>query len=135
MEDIDFDDRSIVVTEKGNKTRVVFFGENVKRELLYWIRHRREIMGTNDGPLFVSNRKKRISVCAVQDILKKYTAGFDKHITPHKMRSTCATNLYEETHDIYLVQNVLGHSNIANTRRYADMSEEYRRDAASIIDF
>lgn len=70
----------------------------------------------------------------IAEIIKRNTINIDKHITPHKMRSTCATNLYEKTNDIYLVQEVLGHKNIANTRRYARMSEEKKKNAADIMD-
>ena len=72
---------------------------------------------------------------AVRDLVAKYTKGItDKHITPHKLRSTCATNIYEKTGDIYLVADVLGHSNLANTRRYTAVSNEKRKQAAKAMD-
>ena len=64
-------------------------------------------------------------------MLSKYTYNIDKKITPHKLRSTAATNLYEQTGDIYLVADVLGHANIQNTRRYAKVSNGKRIDAAN----
>jgi site-specific recombinase XerD len=50
------------------------------------------------------------------------------------MRATCATKLYEQTGDIYLVQQQLGHKNIENTKRYAKVSETKMREAANILD-
>lgn len=60
---------------------------------------------------------KRISVHAVENLVKKYAKAFvpQKKITPHKLRSTFGTNLYQETGDIYLVADVLGHSDVGTT--------------------
>ena len=57
-----------------------------------------------------------------------------KHITPHKLRSTYGTTLYQETGDIYLVADVLGHKDVNTTRRhYAAQAEENRRIAAKSV--
>ena len=61
-------------------------------------------------------------------------AGIDKNITPHKMRSTCGMNLYNKTGDIYLTQNVLGHSNIKNTMIYVKATEKQQRAAVNTLD-
>ena len=53
-------------------------------------------------------------------------------MSPHKLRSTYATNLYQETEDIYLVAEALGHSDVNTTRKhYASMSDERMRQAAA----
>ena len=49
------------------------------------------------------------------------------------MRSTCATTLYEATGDIYMVKDMLGHKNIANTMKYARMSDQKRIEATNIM--
>lgn len=57
-----------------------------------------------------------------------------KHITPHKLRSTYGTELYRETGDIYLVADVLGHSDVNTTRKhYADMDEDRRRSVRNRV--
>lgn len=132
ISDINFDDNSIIVTEKGDRTREVYFGEDTKQILLSWIRKRGKIKTTD--ALFVSNRGERISYIVPSTILKKYCYGFNKKITPHKLRSTCASGLYEETGDIYLVADVLGHRNIDNTRRYAGVSVAKKKSAAEFLD-
>lgn len=135
IEDIDFNNNTISVIEKGNKHRTIIFGDNTKKILLNWIKDRNEMfedIGTD--ALFISRKRNRMSNQAVADMLKKFSEGIDKRITPHKMRSSCATNLYEQTGDIYLVADVLGHKNLANTRRYARISEERRIKAANILD-
>ena len=127
--------KTIKIVEKGNKIRTVMFSDGLKEILQDWINDRHQIVGLDKiEALFISNRKQRMSTDCVRQMLKKYTYNIDKHITPHKLRSTCATNVYNATGDIYLTANVLGHSNIANTRRYADISEERKQKAATAMD-
>ena len=135
--DIDFENKRLVVTEKGNDTKDVYFGDNTKELILEWIRARYYLLkGKQLNALFISNRRQRISSRAIEDLIQKYTEDIipNKHITPHKMRSTCATNLWKETHDIYMVANQLGHRNLANTKRYTDISEDESRKVATILD-
>ena len=134
IEDIDFDDYSISVIEKGKYKRTVFIGENTMNVIKHWMRDRQEIIGNNEGALFISQKKNRMSVRAVQDMIHSRSAGIDKHITPHKMRSTCAMSLYEKTGDIYLTAQQLGHKSISNTTKYAKATETKRREAALLLD-
>ena len=81
-------------------------------------------------------KRSRISVRAVENLVKKYsrTVTTLKKITPHKLRSTYGTQLYKETGDIYLVADVLGHSDVNTTRKhYAAMEDQRRRMAAGKI--
>lgn len=133
VEDIDFDNQTIKVIEKGNKYRVINVGDKTMDALKAWKLDRDRMITDETDAFFISNRKQRISQKAISHLIEKYTTNINKHITPHKMRSSCATNLYEQTGDIYLVQEVLGHKNIANTRRYARVSESRKIEAANII--
>ncbi len=136
IEDIDFENQKIRIVVKGNIEKDVFFSNKIKEILLDWLEDREKIMYDyyDDGALFISNQKKRISYNGVNKLLKKYTYNIDKKITPHKLRSTCATNIYNKTSDIYLTADVLGHSNIQNTKRYAMISEKREREAAELMD-
>lgn len=136
VEDVDLVNNIIRVTEKGNIRRSVMIGEKTKDLLKKWIDERKTILGDNSttDALFINKNKTRMSTVSVRVMINKETKGIDKHITPHKMRSTCATNLYETTGDIYLVQAQLGHSNIANTKRYARVSNEKKEFAAKLLD-
>ena len=81
-------------------------------------------------------QNRRITVRAVENLVKKYASNVTgvKKITPHKLRSTFGTNLYQETGDIYLVADVLGHKDVNTTRKhYAAMSEEKSHEAAKYI--
>lgn len=134
MSDIDFNNNTIKVIEKGNKGRIINVGNNTMNALKEWIQEREKFENVDTDALFISRNGSRISVTAIRGMLEVYTRNLGKHITPHKMRSSCATNLYDKTNDIYLVQEVLGHRNIANTRRYARISEEKKQKAAAILD-
>ena len=57
-----------------------------------------------------------------------------KKITPHKLRSTYGTQLYKETGDIYLVADILGHSDVNTTRKhYAALEEERKQSVKDIV--
>ena len=134
VQDINFESNYISVIEKGNKARRVFIGEKTKDILEKWIVERKQLLGDKEcDALFISKNKVRMSTESVRQMLKKETVNIDKHITPHKMRSTCATNLYNATGDIYLVQEQLAHANIANTRRYAKVSKDRMVEASNIL--
>jgi integrase/recombinase XerD len=130
------DNNKISVIEKGNKKRDIFFGNNTKESLKTWMEDRKNIIGNNTGALFISKNKTRMSRNAVSDMLKNATkeAKINKHITLHKMGSTFGRNFYEQTKDIYLTQNMMGHSNIKNTMIYVKATEEQERKAANVFD-
>lgn len=135
INDIDFNNKTIKVVEKGDVIRTVYVGDNTINIITDWIKDRRELMGDTDiDALFVTRLKRRMSPRTMEYLIKRVTTGINKNLTPHKMRATCATKLYEKTGDIYLVQQQLGHKNIENTKRYAKVSEERRIQAANILD-
>ena len=68
-------------------------------------------------------------------LISKYTEGItNKHITPHKLRASCATNLYQKTGDLLLTSKILGHENIQTTRRYAAVADESMDKATQVLD-
>ena len=90
----------------------------------------------HENALFLSMQNKRITVRAVENLVKKYASVVTslKKITPHKLRSTYGTTLYRETGDIYLVADVLGHKDVNTTRKhYAALEEDRRRQAAKAV--
>lgn len=143
--DINFEDNSFMVTRKGGNTSILYFSEEVAdalRKYLDWL-DGQIAEGTPFGKrvsdkdaLFISGKGGRITPRAVQMMVKKYakvTTPFKK-ITPHKLRSTYGTNLYHETHDIFVVADVLGHKDVNTTRKhYAAMSDEIRRDVVNKV--
>ena len=81
-------------------------------------------------------QNRRLNVKSVENLVKKYAQLVNnlKNITPHKLRSTYGTTLYQETGDIYLVADVLGHKDVNTTRKhYAAMKDAHKRKAAKTI--
>ncbi|HAP73618.1 MAG TPA: integrase [Lachnospiraceae bacterium] len=138
LNDVNFDDGGIKVHRKGGYDAIVYFGEEVEAALRAYLSQRKNITAAegSENALFLSLQNKRITVRAVEKLVKKYaqTVTTLKKITPHKLRSTYGTSLYRETGDIYLVADVLGHKDVNTTRRhYAAIEEDRRRKAANIV--
>ena len=92
---------------------VVYFGPEVEKALKKYLEVRENItpLAGHEHALFYSTQRRRIGVQAIENLVKKYAREITttKKITPHKLRSTYGTALYQETGDIYLVADVLGH--------------------------
>ncbi len=85
---------------------------------------------------FLSMQYKRINVRSVEILVKKYSKLVTplKKITPHKLRSTYGTRLYNSTGDIYIVADVLGHRDVNTTKKhYAAITEENRKRVANAV--
>ena len=138
IEDVDFKNNGIKVTRKGGNEMVVYFGPEVEKALKNYLEVRKNIIPVegHEHALFYSTQRKRIGVQAVENLVKKYARQVTttKKITPHKLRSTYGTALYQETGDIYLVADVLGHKDVNTTKKhYAAMDDARRRKAASAV--
>ena len=137
--DVDFNNNGIKVTRKGGSEMIVYFGEEVEQALKNYIEGSRRLVIPQTGherALFYSTQNRRISVGAVENLVKKYSRQVTplKKITPRKLRSTYGTTLYQETGDIYLVADVLGHKDVNTTRKhYAAQDDNRRRRAAKAV--
>lgn len=138
ISDLDFSINGFRVVRKGGAAAILYFPTEVEKALRAYLEKREQMQAQpgHEDALFLSLQKKRMDVRSVQNLVKKYARVITplKNISPHKLRSTFGTNLYNETGDIYLVADVLGHSDVNTTRRhYAAMSDENRRVAAHKI--
>ena len=139
IQDVDFEVNGFLVTRKGGNQAILYFPDEVADVLKRYMdeRLRQTPLPGHENALFLSLQNRRITTRAVQNMVKKYAlqaAPLKKRMSPHKLRSTFGTNLYRETGDIYLVADVLGHSDVNTTRRhYAAMSDERRRLAAKRV--
>lgn len=138
MDDVDFKNNGIKIHRKGGAEVVVYFGEEVRKALINYYVERQKITAADGSinALFLSLQNKRITVRAVENLVKKYAKLVTtlKNITPHKLRSTYGTNLYRESGDIYLVADVLGHKDVNTTRKhYAAIDDDKRRKAAKYV--
>ena len=141
LTDIDFQVDSLTIVRKGGGQDVLYFGGEVHKALLDYVESERELIApleSHQDALFYSLQGKRISVDAIERLVKKYAkmAVPNKKITPHKLRSTYGTALYRETGDIRLVADVLGHENINTTiDYYAAIEDEHKKQAANAVSF
>ncbi|NCB91482.1 MAG: integrase [Clostridia bacterium] len=138
VEDVDFKNNAIKVTRKGGNEMFVYFGEEVEQALKKYLVVRENItpIAGHEHALFYSTQRRRMGIQAVENLVKKYAREITttKKITPHKLRSTYGTALYQETGDIYLVADVLGHKDVNTTRKhYAAIDDGRRRQAASAV--
>ena len=138
LNDFDFSKNEFVVTRKGGNQQTLAFGPEVAAALSAYLEERSTVipLSGHENAFFLSMQRKRITPRAVENLVKKYAqiATPLKKITPHKLRSTYGTMLYQESGDIYLVADVLVHKDVNTTRKhYAAMTEEKSRLAAKYI--
>lgn len=138
VEDVDFKNNGIKVTRKGGNEMIVYFGPEVEKALKRYLEVREGItpLPGHEHALFYSAQRRRIGVQAVENLVKKYARQVTttKKITPHKLRSTYGTALYQDTGDIYLVADVLGHRDVNTTKKhYAALDDARRRQAATAV--
>lgn len=140
LQDVDLENNAFLVTRKGGNQVVLYFPPEVAEALAEYMmeREKLEALPGHEDALFLSLQRRRITQRAVQNLVKKYAAvaaPLKPKISPHKLRSTFATNLYNNTGDIYLVADVLGHSSVDTTKKhYADMTDARRRMAAEHVE-
>lgn len=137
-DDVDFTNMSFKVTRKGGAQAILYFSEEVAEALAKYIAEKEEDKDIPEGEcaLFLSLKRRRISIRAVENLVKKYSSIVTplKKISPHKLRSTYGTQLYRETQDIYVVADVLGHKDVNTTKKhYAAISEDIRRSVAGKV--
>ena len=136
VEDILPEQHAIRITDKENKTTDYPISIEVMKDLLAWFGQRRLTKGKrpNEPALFLSARGARLQAEGVREIFIRYKDAVPgKHITPHKLRASFATNLYNQTGDIRLVQEAMNHAKIATTELYIQSDGRNRKKAADIM--
>jgi site-specific recombinase XerD len=133
LTELDLKGRSIRVSGKGGKERVVFFGASAGEVLRDYLVARRGLALADERALLVNRRGERITVRGIQGIVDKAlrASGLAKPASPHTFRHSFATHLLARGRDIRLVQELLGHSRLSTTQIYTHLdierlAEEYR---------
>jgi len=134
VSDISFADNSLRLFGKGRKERVVYLNEACREAVRSYMEERSKVKNIDLTPaLFVSDRTgKRITQRRVQQILdeKLETAGLgDRNFSPHKLRHTAATLMYQNGEDVLVLKEILGHENISTTQIYTHLGNTQVRDA------
>ena len=118
---------------KGNKSRAIYFSKRALNRIKKYLQARKDI----DKALFVNYKpgaektsSRRLTVRSVENIIKKYNkiAGLPVNTTPHTLRHSYATDLLNQGVDLRLVQEFLGHANIATTQIYTHVTNKKLKD-------
>lgn len=142
--DVDLKNNTLTVTDKGGKVKTYQMSENLACAIDNWLIVRdvladpemyEEGKYQETNALFISQRRTRMSTVALNKVVQKYASEIDgKHITPHKLRATYGTQLYNKTGDIYFVQQCMGHSNPKTTELYVREKKQNTKRASDIMD-
>lgn len=128
--------REFMVRGKGQKDRPVYISESAAD----WVEQYLAVRQDTLAPLFVSYSKnveantsgdyRRLTARSIQRMVSKYArlAGITKHVSPHTMRHSFATDLLMNGADLRSVQSMLGHSNIATTQIYTHVTDAHLKD-------
>lgn len=132
LNDIDFSEKTIVITGKGNKERMVSFGDYAKDAIDLYIKDgRKKLLGDiKSDYLIVGHNKESLTTRRVEQIIDdiiKHTS-IKLNITPHVFRHTFATHLLDQGCDLIVVQELLGHTSLSSTEIYTHVSNEQIRN-------
>ncbi|MFL6619063.1 MAG: tyrosine recombinase XerC [Povalibacter sp.] len=127
LTDVDLRDRTVRVTGKGNKTRLVPIGRFAIEALTSWLKERGALTTPAESALFVSKRGGRLLQRAVQLRIGAWAKrqGLGVHLHPHMFRHSFATHLLESSQDLRAVQELLGHANISTTQIYTHLDFQH----------
>ena len=136
LDTLDIHERTLLITGKGSKDRVVPIGDWVMPYLVEYLEAARPKLlnpGKPTNLLFVSKNGRRISNGNLGDIIRKYAkkVGIEQTITPHSFRHACATHFLKAGADIRYVQELLGHSDLSSTQIYTKIDISFLKQAHS----
>lgn len=127
---INFDRSEFTIYRKRGKESKMPLNQSVIGALKNYIQNERNLSIDPDQPLFLSLQKKRLTIRAIRDIIKKYTSKIigGSGYSPHKLRATAASTMIEYGFSIYDVQNVLDHENVTTTQLYSAHKKNAKSD-------
>ena len=125
--DVDFQDGTVRVTGKGNKTRVVPVGDLAQRALRDWLAVRTGLATPEQPTLFVGTGGRPVTPRTVQRRLETWALrqGLTQHVHPHMLRHSFASHVLQSSGDLRAVQEMLGHSSISTTQVYTHLDYQY----------
>ena len=136
IDSVDIDNNQLMVSDKGNKVRRYDLPYATMKAVIEWeIDRIYKLCGRDEDALFVSRNGNRMTQEGITKIIKKYSVNIKgKHITPHKLRATYATKLYDLTQDILFVQKCMNHASPKTTERYVRGKSDTLKKASDLME-
>ncbi len=129
IEALDFSEGTVIVTGKGNKTRIVPLGSHAITAMQKWLKTRTQILINNasEKAVFIGLQGRRISARNIQYRLKEWSIkqGINSSVHPHMLRHSFATHVLQSSGDLRAVQEMLGHANISTTQVYTHLDYQH----------
>jgi integrase/recombinase XerC len=127
LADLDFADKTVRVTGKGNKTRILPVGRHALEAVRHWLPERSGLAPREEPALFVSRNGNRLAPRSVQARLDRWARarGSERHLHPHLLRHSFASHLLESSGDLRAVQELLGHASISTTQVYTHLDFQH----------
>lgn len=132
-QDIDFENEWITPIGKGNKQRLVPLGSKAKENLKIWMQGPRLELAPKSNTVIVNARGKKMSRMGAWQLIQKFTAHLEKHVTPHTFRHSFATHCLEAGMDLRVLQELLGHANVTTTQIYTHVNIQMIRGEHQIF--
>lgn len=130
ISDIDFNQKTIRILGKGNKERIVYYGDVAKSLLDKYLDIRLNLLnGKNNTNLFINNKGDPLTVSGVHNLFNQMVKKvcLKNHLSPHTLRHTFATHMLNEGADLKVVQELLGHTSLSTTSIYTHISNQRLR--------
>lgn len=127
LADVDLRDRTVRVTGKGRKTRIVPMGRQAITALQGWLAERGAMAAVEEQAVFVGVNGSRLGPRIVQRRIARWARlqGLPEHVHPHMFRHSFASHLLESSQDLRAVQELLGHANISTTQVYTHLDFQH----------
>ena len=127
LKDIDLSAGTLVVTGKGDKTRIVPVGRHAVTAIREWMKRRGHWAGSDEQALFVGRAGNRLGARAIQKRVEVWALrqGLDRGVHPHMLRHSFASHLLESSSDLRAVQELLGHADISTTQVYTHLDFQH----------
>jgi len=124
IEDINFTEKTILITGKGRKQRYVLFGEKAKKKILQYIHEERIYNDRGDTTLFLNHKGTSLTSRSIQKTFNMFSKFLTvrKHLSPHKVRHSFATHLLNAGLDLRALQELLGHQSLSSTEKYTHVT-------------
>ena len=129
IDSLDFTEGTVIVTGKGNKTRIVPMGTHAMDAIQIWLKNRVDILINKpaEKAIFIGLQGRRVSARNLQYRIKEWSIkqGINSSVHPHMLRHSFATHVLQSSGDLRAVQEMLGHANISTTQVYTHLDYQH----------